>query len=73
LSEHAVLSLEVEPKLSEDVEDHDGVVLLFGLATEDEDVIHVDEHNSFIYELSDDVIDNCLESSWAVSETKDHD
>jgi len=34
----------------EDVQDpyYDGMVFLFCLATEDEDVMHVDDHNSFI-------------------------
>src|SRR5882724_10186450 len=41
LSEHALLSLEVEPMLVEDVEAlyYNGVMLLLGLVAKDEDVI----------------------------------
>src|SRR5882672_10250927 len=59
----------------EDVQDpyYDGIVFLFCLATKDEDVIHVDDYNSFIDELSEDVIHHHLECRWAVSETTEHD
>src|SRR5882672_445328 len=74
LSESALLSLEVEPMFVEDVQDpyYDCMVFLLGLASKDEDVIHVDDHNSFIDELLEDVIHHCLELHWAVSETKEH-
>src|SRR5882672_181475 len=36
-------------------------------------VIHVDDHNSFIDELLEDVIHHHLEHFQAVSETKEHD
>src|SRR5882672_8298368 len=61
--------------LVEDVQDsyYDGVVFLLLLATKDEDVVHIDDHNSFINELSEDVIHHHLEHCRAVSETKEHD
>jgi len=61
--------------LAENVKDlhYNGVVLLLGLVTKDEDVIHVDDHNPFIYELLEDVIHHHLECRWAVSETEEHD
>jgi len=75
LSKCALLGLEVEPMFVEDVQDlyYDGVVFLLHLATKDEDVVHVDDHNSFINELSEDVIHHHLEHRQAVSETKEHD
>src|SRR5882724_9929854 len=57
LSECALLGLEVEPILVENVENqyYNGVMLLLGLSAEDEDVVHVNNHESFIYEFSEDV------------------
>jgi len=49
------------------------MMFLLGLAADDEDVVHVDGHDSFVNELSKDVINHCLECHWAVSETKEHD
>jgi len=74
-SENAFLSLEVEPMLSEDVEDlcYNGVLLLLSLAAKYEDVVHVNNHDSFIYEFLEDVDNNFLECFWAVSEAKEHD
>jgi len=59
----------------EDVQDpyYDGMVFLFCLAVENEDVIHVDYYDSFIDEFSEDVVHHCLECCQAVSETKEHD
>src|SRR5882724_3051982 len=57
-SEHAFLSLEVEPMIVEDVEDlyYNGMMLLLSLTAGDEDVVH-----------------HCLECHWAVSEAEEHD
>src|SRR5882672_6862829 len=49
------------------------MVFLLQLATEYEDVVHVDDHDSFIDELSEDVIHHHLECRQAVSETKEND
>src|SRR5882724_11233805 len=49
------------------------MVFLLRLATKNEDVIHVDDYNLFIDELSEDVIHHCLEYRRAVSETKEYD
>src|SRR5882672_340987 len=49
------------------------MVFLLCLAAKYEDVIHVDDHNAFIDELSEDVIHHHLECHQAVSETKEHD
>src|SRR5882672_3571887 len=75
LSECALLSLEVEPMFAEDVQDpyYNGMVFVLCLAAKDEDVIHVDDHNSFVDELSEDVVHHHLEFHWTVSETKEHD
>ena len=72
LSKCALLGPEVEPMLAEDVKNmhYNGVVLLLGLATEDEDVVHVDDHDSFVDNLLEDVVHNCLECHWVVCETK---
>ena len=61
--------------LAEDVKDpyYNCVMFLLGLAAKDEDVVHVNDHNSFINEFSEDVIYHCLECHWAVSEAKEHD
>ena len=48
-------------------------MLLLGLANKDEDVVHVDDYNSFVNEFSEDVVHHRLERRWAVSETKEHD
>ena len=60
---------------AEDVKDpyYNGMVLLLGLATEYEDVVHVNDYNSPIYEFLEDVIHNCLECHWAVSEAEEND
>ena len=52
LFKHAFL-LEVETVLLEDVKDlyHNCMVSFFGLATKKKYVIHVDGHNSLIYEI----------------------
>src|SRR5882724_2074447 len=75
LPECALLGFEVEPMSVEDVQDpyHNGMVFLLCLATKNEDVVHVYDYNSFIDELSEDVIHHRLENCWAVSETKEHD
>src|SRR5882724_7341998 len=74
LPECPLLGFEVEPMSAEDVQYpyHNGMVFLHCLATENEDVIHVDDYNSFVDELSEDVIHHHLECRWAVSETKEH-
>jgi len=71
---HALLSLEVEPMLAEDVKDqsYNGIMLFLGLATKYEDVVHVNDHDSFVYEFSEDVIHHHLECC-QVSEAKEHD
>src|SRR5882724_4548632 len=75
LPEGALLSFEVELMSVEDVQDpyHNGMVFLLCLATKNEDVVHVDDYNSFVDELSEDVIHHRLEHRQAVSETKEHD
>ena len=60
--------------LVEDVQDpyYNDVVLLFGLTTKDE-VIHVNDYDSLVYELSEDVTHHFLEHHQDVSEAKEHD
>jgi hypothetical protein len=38
----------------------------------DQDVVYVDHHHSFHYELMEDVVHHCLEGSWAVGKAKKH-
>ena|SRR5882724_941229 len=68
LSGHALLSLEVEPMLVEDgeVPYYNGMMLLLGLATDDEDVVHLNDYSSLVYEFLEDVIHHCLKCHWAV-------
>jgi len=42
-------------------------------AAKDEDVVHVYDYDSLIYEFSEVVIHHHLECHWAISETKEHD
>jgi len=65
------LGLEVKQMSVEDVEDpyYNGMVLLLGLPTEYEDVIHINNYDSLVNEFSEDLIHHCLEHLWAVSET----
>ena len=49
------------------------MMLLFSLATKNEDVIHVYDYDPFIYELSEDVIPHHLECHQTIGETKEHD
>jgi len=49
------------------------MVFLLGLAAEDKDVVHVDDHNPFVNELSEDVVHTSSGTLLAVSETKEHD
>jgi len=71
----ALLSLEIEPMFVEDVQDlyYDCMVFLLSLATKDEDIIHVDDHNTFVDELSEDIIHHCLENCQTIGQTKEHD
>jgi len=46
-------------------------VLLFRLG-KDQDVVQVDHHNTFCYEVSEDVVHYSLEGSWAVGHSKEH-
>ena len=61
--EDTFLCLQVKSVLPKDVKDlyYDGVVFLFLLAAQDEDVVHVDSHDPFINEVFEDVIHHCLE------------
>ena len=51
---------------------YNGMVLLLGLAAKYEDVVHVNNHDSLVYEFLEDVIHHHLECLWAVSEAKEH-
>src|SRR5882724_11500777 len=75
LFECAFLCLEVEMVLPEDVKDtyHNHMVLFFGLTAKNKYVIHVDGHNSLIYEFLEDVVHNCLKGHGTVHEAEEHD
>jgi len=47
--------------------------MLFLGSAEDEDVIHVDNHDSLIDEFLEDVVHHHLECCWTISETEEHD
>ena len=61
--------------LLEDVEDlyHNCMVLFFGLAAENEYVIHADGHNPLVYEFLEDVIHHLLKCHRTVHEAKEYD
>ena len=40
--------------------------------SKDQDVVQIDHHNAFYYEVSEDVIYHGLEGSWAVGHFKEH-
>jgi len=46
--------------------------VLFLCLGEDQDVVQIDHHNTFCYEVLEDVIHHGLEGSWTVSHSKEH-
>jgi len=46
--------------------------MLFLRLGEDQDVIQVDHHNTFHYEVLEDVVHHGLEGGWTVSHSKEH-
>jgi len=46
--------------------------VLFLCLGEDQDVIHIDHHNTFRYEVPEDVIHHGLEGGRTVSHSKEH-
>jgi len=46
--------------------------MLFLCLGEDQDVVQIDHHNTFRYEVLEDVIHHGLEGSWTVSHSKEH-
>ena len=46
--------------------------MLFLHLGEDQDVIQVDHHNTFCYEVSEDVVHHSLEGGQTVSHSKEH-
>jgi len=40
--------------------------------SKDQDVVQIDYHNAFCYEVSEDVVHHGLESGWAVGHSKKH-
>src|ERR1700742_2782823 len=66
--------LEIKIVILQNLKDSTGDLLQFLLRLgENENVVHVDHHNSFIYEFLEDVVHHCLEGCWTVAETKKHD
>ena len=61
--------------LTEDVKDshYNFVVSLPGLATKDEDVIHIDGHYSLVDEFFENVVHHCLECGGTVCEAEEYD
>jgi len=46
--------------------------VLFLRLGEDQDVVQVDHHNTFYYEVPEDVVHHGLEGGWTVSHSKEH-
>jgi len=46
--------------------------MLFLHLGEDQDVVQVDHHNTFCYEVPKDVVHHGLEGGWTVSHSKEH-
>ena len=46
--------------------------MLFLHLGEDQNVVQIDHHNTFRYEVLEDVIHHGLEGSWTVSHSKEH-
>jgi len=46
--------------------------MLFLCLGEDQDVVQIDHHNTFCYEVPEDVIHHGLEGGWTVSHSKEH-
>jgi len=46
--------------------------MLFFCLGKDQDVVQIDLHNVFRYEISEDVVHHSLEGGWAVSHFKEH-
>jgi len=70
----ALLCLEVEMVLAEDVKDsyYNLVMLFFSLTAENKDVVHVDGHYPFVNELFEDVIHHCLEGGVDFCQANEH-
>jgi len=46
--------------------------MLFLCLGKDQDVVQIDHHNTFHYEIPEDVIHHGLEGGWAISHSKEH-
>jgi len=46
--------------------------VLFLCLGEDQDIVQVNHHNTFRYEVSEDVVYYGLEDGWTVSHSKEH-
>jgi len=46
--------------------------VLFLCLGKDQDVVQIDHHNAFYYEIPDDIVYHGLEDGWAVSHSKEH-
>jgi len=46
--------------------------MLFLHPSEDQDVIQIDYHNAFCYEVLEDVVHHDLEGGWTVGYPKEH-
>ncbi len=67
------ICLEIQLVLLQDLQDLSGDFSMFvNSFRKDEDVVQVDHDYAFCNELFKDVIHYCLEGSWAVCETEEH-
>jgi len=41
--------------------------------SEDQDIIQIDHHNAFCYEVLEDVVYYGLKGSWTIGHSKEHD
>ena len=73
LVELVLLWVEEEFVLLQDLQyPSDCLRVLFLHLGEDQDVVQIDHHNIFRYEVPEDVIHHGLEGGWTVSHSKEH-
>jgi len=46
-------------------------MLLF-CPSKDQDIVQIDHHNAFRYEVTEDIVHHGLEGSWTVSHSEEH-
>ena len=60
------------PKRLYGVTPSDSLCMLFLCLDKDQNVIQIDYHNAFRYEILEDIVHHGLEGGWAVSHSEEH-